>query len=112
MHNNKLYASGIAVWHDGHEGWRAKVTFDDFGHCDRGSIHGHIATKYADELSYSVDTIKQDAEKLGIIFYSIPDFAPTVFYPGDGEWPEYLPPNNWREILRQEAKRIGFYCIY
>jgi len=107
MHGNKLYAVCIEVW-KGHDGWRARAQFDDFGHCDRGSIHGHISTKYTDDLSYVVDTIKADVGGLGIEFARVMGTLPGLYYLNDGEHGCDPPPENWRELVKAEAARIGF----
>lgn len=74
---------------------------------------GNIQTKYADTLKYSIDTIKADAEKLGIVFHTMLKISPALLYRGDGEDDDYHPPpEGWRELLRAEAKRIGFVCPY
>jgi hypothetical protein len=112
MYETDLFSAGIIVKYgyggSGNYGWWAKVEFEDLGHCDRGSIKGSITTKYADKLAYSIDTIKADAEKLGIQFYNNPGVMPFLFYLRDGEDVDYPPPSGWKETLRTEANRIGF----
>lgn len=116
MYGDKLAAVGIIVWYgykgNGEYGWWAKVKYQDFGHCDRGSVMGNIRTKYADSLQYSIDTIKRDAEKIGIEFVKMDGLTPAITYLNDGEWGDYPPPDGWRESLLEEAIRIGFIHPY
>jgi hypothetical protein len=51
--------------------------------------------------------LRADAERLGIQWRD-----PTVYYKGDGEDPEYPPPDGWRELLAAQAARLGWYSIY
>ena len=107
MYKDKLFATGITVWYgyggsDGY-GWWAKADFSDFGHCDRGSVHGEIKTKYADDLSFSIDTVKRDAEGMGIEFVGIgPQMRPFIFVT-DGEKPD-----GWEEMIREQVERLGW----
>lgn len=107
MYGDMLFATGIIVWHgyagNGRYGWWAMVEFQDYG---KGSILGKIHTKYGDDLACSIDTIKKDAERLGIKFVNT--FTPFVYYRGDGENKDFPPPDGWRELLEKEARRIGF----
>jgi len=112
MFGDILYAIGITVWYgyagNDKDGWWAAVEFQDDGHCDNNSIKGEIHTKYGGPLSLQIDTIKHDAEKLGIQFPTIANMTPSLVYLNDGETKDYPPPNDWRQILKKEAKRIGF----
>jgi hypothetical protein len=117
MYKDKLYSVGIIVWYGygggTKYGWWAKVEYEDFGHCDRGSVAGSIATKYADDIRYSINTIKADAEKLTIEFVeTFPGPGPCLFYLQDGDSNDYPPPDGWRDLLEDEARRIGFHSIY
>lgn len=123
MHGDQLYAFGITVKYgyagNNQHGWWATVHFEDCGFYDRGSVQGELTTKYADDLSYAIDTIKVDAESMGIQFVGcVPDAEderfskPDLFYEKDGCSQDYPSPNGWREILKHEAERIGFSSPY
>lgn len=113
MHGDKLFATGIVIRQDWRGGWWAEATFEDFGHCDRGSVMGHIETKYADDdLPYTIDTIKRDVESLGVEFAQLDGVSPALLYSEDGEDEDFPPPDGWRELLKAEAQRIGFLCLY
>lgn len=116
MHGDKLYSVGITVWFDyaggDRYGWWAKVEFGDFSRCARGSVTGVIQTRYGDDLRFSIDTIKADAQRLGIEFVILDGEPPFLLYLDDGETIDYPPPEGWRKTLTDEARRIGFRCIY
>lgn len=107
MYKDKLFSTGIVVWYGygggGKYGWWAKVNFSDFGHCDRGSVQGSIQTKYADDLSFSIDTIRQDAEGMGIEFVGVgPQMRPFIFVT-DAEKPD-----GREEMIKTQTERLGW----
>jgi hypothetical protein len=113
MYGDTLFSLGIIVWYayagDNKYGWLAQVEFRDYGHCEPNSIRGKIiTTSYGIPLSRAIDTIKTDAEKLGIKFAQFEEISPYLFYLNDGDSKDYPPPADWRTLLKKEAKRIGF----
>ncbi|MCP4986089.1 MAG: hypothetical protein GY928_08490 [Colwellia sp.] len=119
MHG-KLRTTGIEVeygYAGGDKyGWWARVGIHDLGHCENESVRGHIGMSYANELGFAVDTIKKDADSLGIEFVTLAPLSdskygtPNLSYIGDGESNEYPPPEGWQIMLSREAERIGFKC--
>lgn len=59
-------------------------------------------------LTAVIDALLADATKLGIDFHLSEALAPAVSYEGDGEWENYPPPAGWREMLREQNKRLGW----
>lgn len=103
-------------------GWSALLTYCDDGFTnddpDAGLVatEGRLHTRYPvrdaktrSGLSVAVDALVADAKRLGIEFIATSATeAPFLYYRGDGENDEYLPPDGWREMLAAEAARIGF----
>jgi hypothetical protein len=122
-------STGITLtWqqHAGHDrgvpfgGWRAEAAFYDDGFADDDACAGQVATegvlctRYAvrdgrirSGLSIAIDTVRADAERLGIQF-SGSHGTPCLYYEGDGENPKAPPPQDWRRLLAAEAARIGW----
>ncbi|ONH58345.1 hypothetical protein CcI49_23100 [Frankia sp. CcI49] len=121
------WATGITVSAnerpDGAVRWGATVAFYDGGFVDTEDVdagdistEGEIRTKYcvastetADGLTVAIDTIKADANRLGIEFRGhFPGSAPALYVNGDGEWPDVWLPENWRGRLAEQARRLGW----
>lgn len=117
------WSTGITVKH--HNGrWAASVDFLDAGFCNddpdarQVSTQGTLHTRYfvrdgetVDGLTVAIDTMKRDAERLGIIWRSNDD-VPTIYMKGDGEDPEWPAPIRWRELVNAQAERIGWTPCY
>ena len=125
MIGSGYWSVGIeVVWRyagGGDWGWAAKADFLDGGFCndsaDDGAVstEGTIRTRYAvregstaDALTVVIDVLKADAERLGITWND----GATVYYASDGEDEEYPPPDDWRELLGQQADRLGWKRLY
>lgn len=117
---------------EAHSGWRASLDFYDDGHAgdddaaaERISTQGHLVTRYfvtdvvtprtsrrheatISGLSAAIEALLTDAERLGIDFMTWTDDRPFLYYRGDGEDPNYEPPQGWRETLNREAGRMGW----
>lgn len=66
--------------------WSAKLTFLDNGFCDADSTEGELRLRYfVDELRIGLETLKQDAERLGIAFECGGDKTGRVYVEEDGE---------------------------
>jgi hypothetical protein len=124
LHLSATYwAAGMSVAYDVHnQGWTGKVEFyddcwigDDDADTGRVGTEGHLTTRYAVKdgavvsgLAAVVDTLLADAARLGVQFTGPGEGAPSLTYPGYGEWAEYPPPVGYREILAAQAARIGW----
>ena len=131
MIGSGYWATGITVRY-GYSGmnlygWAATVEFYDDGFCsddtDRSTIstEGMLRTRYyvregthtdAAALATAIDTVKADAEWLGITFRDDGVMAPCVYYQGDGEDEDYPPPAGWREMVDAQAARLGWRGLY
>lgn len=112
MFGSELFSVGINVWTDGKwsndftNSWRASVTYSDYSHCNHEGIHGSFGTKYVNKLSFAVDTIIKDCATFSIeLRTAFGDNKPFLIYKDKDEFP---PPENILEILKKEAKRVGF----
>ncbi|WP_177241224.1 hypothetical protein [Nonomuraea wenchangensis] len=96
------------------------MDFYDEGHGDddpgrgRISTEGTLRTRYfvggsgqVDALTVAIDTVKADAEKLGIVWRD-----PTVYYEGGGESQGYPPPEGWENLVNRHAARLGWRSCY
>ncbi|TYB71164.1 hypothetical protein FXF51_01640 [Nonomuraea sp. PA05] len=117
----RYWATGITVSCDGRDGWGAQVDFYDDGHGDddpgrgRISTEGTLRTRYfvgggdqVDSLTLAIDTVKADAEKMGIAWSD----AATVYFTGDGGLPDWPAPEGWRELVNNHAVRLGWQPAY
>lgn len=123
MHGNYYWALGITVsanqQADGGVRWGASAKFYDNGLVDTEdpdagdiSTEGEIrtrrfvdSTETTDGLATAIDTVKRDAERLGITFEPH-DGSPMLYVRGDGEWPDVWLPANWQERLTEQAERL------
>jgi len=67
-----------------------------------------LTTSYFAPLELVIDTLHKDVTGLGIQFIATSADAPMLYIEGDGENKDWPPPDNWREILREQAERIGW----
>ncbi|MGR6921225.1 hypothetical protein ACU635_43875 [[Actinomadura] parvosata] len=117
----QYWSTGITVSCDSRAGWGAHVDFYDDGHGDddpergRISTEGTLRTRYfvgggdqVDALTLAIDTVKADAEKLGIAWSE----AATVYHAGDDGLPDQPAPEGWRELVNSHATRLGWQPAY
>lgn len=83
----------------------------------RISTEGHLHTRYVvrdgeqiDALTAAIDTVKADAERLGITFKAADVLH--VYYEGDGEDSKCPPPDGWRETVNAQSRRLGWEPLY
>lgn len=120
------WSTGITVrWfpeRPGHaEAWGGHLDYLDDGFLNdepaaaRISTEGALHTRYPVEdqdgvnvLAVVLDVLIADAEKMGIAWRGPIDGAPMLYYQGDGEDPDWPPPDGYRELLREQAQRLGW----
>jgi hypothetical protein len=116
MIGDSYWSSGITLtYHPSSQGWHASAKFYDggFGYsdADTGQIStiGLLESRYhipdgdeRDGLTAVLDTVKADAEQLGIHWRD-----PALFVGGDAEDPQSLPAD-WRTLLDEHASRLGW----
>lgn len=119
--NRRYWAVGIELRWDGHnKGWDGRIDFYDDGFLDadadtrRVSTEGAVHTRntvrdgnLATGLSVVIDVLIADADTLGISLGANGE-RPRLYYQGDGEHADAVPPADWRQLLRTEAERIGW----
>ncbi|MBU2249781.1 MAG: hypothetical protein KKD77_23745 [Gammaproteobacteria bacterium] len=108
MIGNTYWSTGISVRSDGHGKWAAFLRFQDDGFAEDGATEGWLTTRYFEPLAQAIDTIKADAEKLGIQFRGTIGEIPFLWGEQDGESKEWPMPVNWRELLQEQARRLGW----
>ena len=87
--------------------WTATAKFMDAGFCDDLATEGEIHTRYFQPIETAIDTCRKDAESMGIQWGTV-NGLPYLYIEGDGESKEWPAPDNWREVLQEQAKRIGW----
>lgn len=107
MVGDKYWSTGISLKWDGHGLWAAECKFLDSGFCQDESTEGVLRTRYFVDLEMAIDTLKQDVERLGIEWHDA-----ILYGHKDGESEEYPLPVNWKEIIKNQADRIGFGFPY
>lgn len=125
--SGKYWSTGITLrWfpeRPGHaEAWGAHLDYFDNGFVNdepgagRVSTEGTLRTRYPVEdvdgvnvLALVLDVLIADAQKIGIEWRrGMDDWPPMIYYQGDGEDADYPPPSDWRELLREQARRLGW----
>lgn len=117
------WSTGITVSHNNGK-WSASVNFLDDGFAnddpDAGAIstEGALHTRYfvtdgenIDGLTAAIDTVKADAERLGITWRR-DVMSPGVYMRGDAEDPDWPAPAGWRELVNAQSERLGWTPIY
>lgn len=122
MIGKRYWSSGILLSHlEGDDPyWHGTAGFYDDGFADddpaagRISTHGELRTHYfvrarnhQESLRLVIDTLRTDAEALGIEFRD-----PYLYAAGDGEDPAHPMPEGWRDLLREQADRVGWRLPY
>lgn len=121
MIGNTYWSTGILVRHDNGK-WHATVEYFDNGFVDdnaddrRVSTEGKLHTRYylrdgkhADALTIAIDTVKADAERLGITWRDVwATEAKATIYMDDEE----TAPAGWRELANAQARRLGWEPCY
>jgi hypothetical protein len=113
MIGSEYWTTGITVRYGysggGSNGWGASLDFYDDGFAEDDSTQGTLATRYFargdDALTRALDTLKADAERLGIQFVGSAGLPPGLWYTDDLDFPA---PAGWYETLSEQADRIGF----
>lgn len=122
----KYWSTGITLaWREAYlshgESWSGSLDYFDDGFASDNpdtatvSTEGTLRTSYGvehtgrtDALALVIDTLIADAEKLGIEFRERALGFPMLYYRVDGEAPDCPPPPNYRELLAEQARRIGW----
>lgn len=106
-----LWSTGISLRHSARQGWSASIDFCSMQRANPNCIEGTIGTRYsAPELSDVIDRAMAAAKQAGIQFLDEGGVAPTLYMHGDGEGEEV--PSNWREILAEQCRRLGWKNAY
>lgn len=116
------WATGIELrWDEHRTGWTGRVEYFDDGfpddHADTRTVstQGVLYTRYAvtdgnhvSGLTAAIDVLITDATTLGLSLRSPGGDPPRLYYKGDGEHEDSVPPAGWRGLLREQAERIGW----
>lgn len=108
MVGETYWSTGITLRAMRDDRWWAKLDFYDSGFCQDESTEGTLHTRYCVDLELAIDVLIADAKKIGIEFSRVGDGLPFLSYEGDGESKDWPPPDNWREVLREQAARVGW----
>lgn len=119
MIGKRYWSTGIRLNYSGDRdpAWGGELDYYDEGFNDdepeQGMIstNGHLRTRYyvptrgghRDALATVTDTLKRDAEQLGIEFRD-----PMIYAAGDGDDPDCPMPPGWIDLLEEEAERHGW----
>ena len=105
----KIWTTGITLKYEGNR-WYASADIHDDGFCDGKSIKGEVSTSYGLPIASAIDVILEAIEMLGMSkeFPLHADRRGRLYYVEDGHSKEYPPPENWLDLLREQANRIGW----
>lgn len=108
MIGEAYWSTGVTLKWFKDDRWTAEVKFFDSGFCEDKSTEGHLITRYYINIQTAIDTIIADAEKIGIEFKKNEDGQAMLFGKHDGLSEDWPMPSNWRQILIEQAERIGW----
>lgn len=110
MIGNRFWSTGITVrWLDDGR-VHVSLDFHDDGFAEPGTVEGKLRLRYyQNDLAQSLDTLIADAERLGIEFLNPAIGKPSLYVHGDGESDREYYPSNWRDILAEQAARLGWH---
>lgn len=112
MIGESFKSSGIILKYGGKGKWAAIVKFFDAGFCEDKSTEGQLHTRYFVNIETAIDTIVEDATRMGIEFM-VNDTGRRCLvgfeYGESADWPM---PTGWKQILRDQAERIGYASVY
>lgn len=119
MIGKRYWSTGISLRYadDRNPAWAGSLDFYDEGfanddpEAERISTVGSLRTRYyirtsgrhGDALAAVTDTLRRDAEKLGIEFRD-----PYVYAEIEGEDPNHPLPDGWVGLLEEQADRLGW----
>jgi hypothetical protein len=106
MIGDRYWSAGIILKY-GHSAWSAQVDFFDDGVLKDECTEGNLRTRYFVSIELAIDTVKADAERLGIEF-----LTPSLLGYCDGLSEDWPMPKGWRGLLIEQAERIGWNCHY
>jgi hypothetical protein len=88
-------------------GWQATAHWQDGKFAEGGAIEGEIRTRYFEPtLTQAIDKVMEVVEQWGL--KTVHDLQPTLIYLKDGEGLDEPPPENFKQILHEEAERRGW----
>jgi hypothetical protein len=105
MVGERFWTTGIVLKYHGVDKWQIYLNFTDDGFCDDDAVDGKLTLRYLVALESGLDTLIKDAGKLGIEFR-----VKHLYIYADGEdkaYPPPIAPKDWRELLREQAARLG-----
>lgn len=108
----RYWSTGITITPDRERGqWNASLTFLDNGFCQADATEGELRLRYfVDDLAVGLDTLIQDAERLGIEWVNFSG-GPTIYVPQDGELDDGDHPE-LRAAANEQALRLGWKPAY
>lgn len=115
MIGERYWSTGIMIEEHGRHGWAVWLDYLDDGFCEEASTEGRLRVRYlvsTEHLPNAIDTLRQDAERLGVRFGPTLDVPPTIYYECDGEGEEWPVPDDWRGIANGQARRLGWKECY
>jgi hypothetical protein len=110
---NHYWSTGIKIKvRDGQ--YSVSLQFLDNGFCEAASTEGKLFVRYlVDDLDVALDTLKADAERLGIVWLDPgqDEGIATVYCEHDGELDDGDHPE-LRRVANEQAVRLGWRPIY
>lgn len=115
----KYWANGLTVTYLQPYGerpgaWKADLDFFSGSGFQRVSTEGEIRTNFIQDaalhssLPQCIDALLGCARDLGIRVFDPAGRHVSLYYAGDGESEQFPPPEGWRDLLREQAQRLGW----
>lgn len=114
MIGSGYWSTGIMVrYYANGAQWGLSLDFLDDGFCEVESTQGTLRLRYlVTDLTAGIDQLKTDAERMGLRWATQVPSCPTIYMEGDGEWPDRDYPENWRRVINDQARRLGWEICY
>jgi hypothetical protein len=106
----RYWSAGITLEYSEALGWAASMSLMDRGESDT-LMDAELRTRYWHDspgaLTAIVDRLIQEAQALDVLW-----LGPTLSVLGDGHDPEVALPLNWRELVDEQSRRLGWRSVY
>ena len=93
--------------------WMAVAEVQDQYFADGKAVSLELKSRYwREDIAEAIDNVLEVAKQIGVEWGSSAQDKPHIYYYGDGEDPDNLPPQGWKYALKEQCDRIGWKFPY
>jgi len=115
-HPYELWSTGITMKAEIDEMgtmWMAVAEVQDQYFADGKAVSLELKSRYwREDIAEAIDNVLEVAKQIGVEWGSSAQDKPHIYYYGDGEDPDNLPPQGWKYALKEQCDRIGWKFPY